>query len=196
MRLNRFLATAGLGSRRACEELIRAGRIVVNGETAVFPGPEVEPGKDRVTCDGETLRFPRRWIYLAMHKPAGYVTTHGDPQHRQTVDDLLGRWRGKVFAVGRLDRDSEGLLLFTNNGELSNRLLHPRYRQERTYLVWVRPHPTRRSSGGSKPGSASVRENGAVRAGCVFWGRRETRRGLESPCVKGSTGRSAASSPP
>ncbi len=141
MRLNRFLASSGLGSRRAVEELIRQGRVEVNGAIAGFPGPDVDPEKDEIRCDGERIRPPRRWLYLAMNKPAGYVTTLSDERGRKTIEDLLGGMKGRVFPIGRLDRSSEGLLLLTNNGELANRLLHPRFQQERTYLVWVRPVP-------------------------------------------------------
>ena len=118
------------------------------GHVGCFAGGDVFPAQAHAELRhggdvmNEPLHLPRRWIYLAMNKPSGYVTTHADPQHRQTVDELLGSWRGKVFAIGRLDRDTEGLLLFTNNGDLANRLLHPRYQRERTYLAWVRPHPT------------------------------------------------------
>lgn len=142
MRLNRFLAAAGLGSRRSCEALIQAGRIEVNGEIVdALPGPEIDLKRDDVRCDGERLRLPTRWLYYALHKPAGYVTTRSDERGRKTVEDLLGRLRGRLVPVGRLDRATEGLLLLTNNGELANRLLHPRYRQERTYVAWVRPAP-------------------------------------------------------
>jgi 23S rRNA pseudouridine2605 synthase len=141
MRLNRFLASAGLGSRRACEELIRQGRVEINGQIARLPGPPVDPGRDVIRCDGQRVRLPTSGVYLAMNKPAGYVTTRADEYGRRTVYDLLKKTYRGVFAVGRLDRASEGLLLLTNNGELANRLLHPRYGQERTYLVWVRPAP-------------------------------------------------------
>jgi 23S rRNA pseudouridine2605 synthase len=141
MRLNRFLASAGLGSRRSCEDLVRAGRIEVNGETVTFPGHEVDPAKDKVCADGERLRPPRSWLYYVMYKPAGYVTTRADERGRDTVDDLLGRLRGRIFPIGRLDRATEGLLLFTNNGELAERLLHPRFQHERTYVAWVTPAP-------------------------------------------------------
>lgn len=143
MRLNRFLASAGLGSRRSCEELIRAGRIDVNGVACGLPGPQVDPDADVVRCDGEIVRLPQKWLYYAMNKPAGYVTTHRDDRGRKSIDDLLGKLRGRLHSVGRLDRPTEGLLLLTNNGDLANRLLHPRYRQERTYFAWVRPRPTR-----------------------------------------------------
>jgi pseudouridine synthase len=141
MRLNRFLAAAGLGSRRSCEDLVREGRIEVNGVIVTFPGHEVEPGTDNVCSDGERVRAPRRWLYYVMYKLAGYVTTRADERGRKTVDELLGRLRGRVFPVGRLDRATEGLLLFTNNGELAERLLHPRFHHERTYVAWVTPPP-------------------------------------------------------
>ncbi len=141
MRLNRYLASSGLGSRRSCEELIRQGRVEVNGVTVGFPGPEVEPERDDVRCDGERVRPPRRRLYYVMNKPAGYITTLSDERGRRTIEELLGGLSGRVFPIGRLDRATEGLLLLTNNGDLANRLLHPRYRQDRTYLAWVRPAP-------------------------------------------------------
>lgn len=142
MRLNRFLALAGLGARRKCEDLVWEGRIEINGTTAHSPAQTVDPDKDRVTCDGERLRPPRVFLYAAMHKPSGFVVSAADERGRSTVYDLLPeRLRGKVRAVGRLDRASEGLLLFTNDGELANALMHPRHGVERTYLTWVSPPP-------------------------------------------------------
>ena len=114
----------------------------VNGEVVTEPGRRVDPHKDIVRCDGERRRLPKQWVFLALHKPAGYVTTRADEHGRKTVEELLGRYRGRVRPIGRLDRGSEGLLLFTNHGEVANRLLHPRYQQPRTYLVWVEPPPT------------------------------------------------------
>ncbi len=142
MRLNRFLALTGLGSRRACDLLIEQGRIEVNGEIVTRPGMRVDPHKDQVRSDGERRRLPRNWIFLAMNKPSGVVTTRSDELGRSTVDELLGRYRGRVIPIGRLDKGTEGLLLFTNHGEIAHRLLHPRYRQPRTYLVWVQPAPS------------------------------------------------------
>lgn len=143
LRLAQFLASAGLGSRRACESLIEQGRVEVNGETAELPGPRVDPERDRVTCDGERVRPPKLRLYLLMNKPAGILSTRSDEKGRRTVDSLLGKFRGKVVNVGRLDRATEGLLLFTNNGELVHKLLHPRFQQPRTYWVWVSPPPTK-----------------------------------------------------
>lgn len=141
MRLNRFLASAGLGSRRSCEELIVQGRVEVNGETITFPGAEIDDAAE-VRLDGERIRLPRRWLYYKLHKPAGYITTLSDEKGRATIEEFFGRLRGRIFPIGRLDRASEGLILLTNNGDLAHRLLHPRYQQERTYLAWVRPAPT------------------------------------------------------
>ena len=143
MRLNRFLAAAGLASRRGADPLIAEGRVEVNGEISTTLGQLVDPAHDVVRVDGERIRLPRHWIYYLLHKPAGFVTTRADELGRRTVDDLIGSLRGRVVPVGRLDRSSEGLLLLTNNGELIQRLLHPKYRQPRTYLVWVTPAPTR-----------------------------------------------------
>ncbi len=168
MRLNRFLALSGLGARRKCETLIWEGRIDVNGVPAESPGLSVDPDKDRITCDGERVRAPRVLLYAAMHKPSGFIVSASDERGRQTVYDLLPeRLRGKVRAVGRLDQASEGLLLFTNDGELAHALLHPSYGVERTYVAWITPPPSPDSlsalrSGvplgrGQKSGAAQVR---------------------------------------
>lgn len=142
MRLNRFLALTGLASRRKCEELIRESRIEINGTTVENLSTQVDPERDRVTYDGERLRIPDTFFYLMMHKPSGFVVSTSDERGRATVYELLpGPVRGKVQAVGRLDRGSEGLLLFTNDGVLANALLHPRHGVERLYVAWVAPPP-------------------------------------------------------
>lgn len=142
MRLNRYLALAGLGSRRNVESLILEGRVEVNGETVETPSYSVDPEKDRVTFDGERVRAPRSQLYLLMNKPSGVVVTASDERGRTTVYDLLpDKMRGRVRAVGRLDRASEGLLLFTNDGELSHALLHPSRGVKKSYLAWVTPTP-------------------------------------------------------
>lgn len=172
MRINRFLAMSGLGARRKCEELVREGRIEVNGLTVDSLAVEVDPDRDRVTCDGERLRPPRVLLYAMMHKPSGVVVTADDERGRTTVYDLLPeRLRGKVRAVGRLDQGSEGLLIFTNDGLLAHAILHPRSAVPRTYLVWVTPPPSGESlarlrSGvplgrGERSGPADVRILGA-----------------------------------
>ncbi len=172
MRINRFLAMSGLGARRACEELVREGRIEVNGVTVDTLAFEVDPDRDRVTCDGERLRPPRVLLYAMMHKPSGVIVSADDERGRLTVYDLLPeRLRGKVKAVGRLDQGSEGLLIFTNDGLLAHALLHPRRGVPRTYLAWVSPPPSGESlarlrSGvplgrGERSGAADVRVLGA-----------------------------------
>lgn len=136
MRLQRWLARQGLGSRRSCEELIRQGRVTVNGVVAPL-GASVGPA-DRVAVDGRILGAPPQQIYLVLHKPPGVIVSRRDPGGRPTVQAFLPpHLRLTVFPVGRLDQDSEGLLLLTNDGELANVLLHPRYGLHRTYLAWV-----------------------------------------------------------
>src|SRR5690606_16748850 len=135
LRLQAYLARAGVASRRASEELIREGRVRVNGRTAEL-GARVAVGRDRVELDGRELRLQRtEWI--ALNKPTGYVTTREDPGGRKTVYDLLPPQFHHLFHVGRLDRDSSGLLLLTNDGETANRLLHPRYGTTKEYLADV-----------------------------------------------------------
>lgn len=142
-RLQRALARAGHGSRRSSEELIVAGRVTVNGEVATL-GDKVDPGRDRVAVDGVTLNLDPSVRYYALHKPAGVVSTMSDPQGRPDLRAFVPTDGPRVFPVGRLDRDSEGLLLLTNDGELANRLLHPRYGVEKEYLAEVQGRPTER----------------------------------------------------
>lgn len=139
-RVQAVLAAAGLGSRRACEDLIRAGRVAVNG-TAVALGATADPDHDLITLDGQPVTVTPPLVYLVLNKPPGYVTTASDEYGRPAVPDLLPPLPARVFPVGRLDLDSEGLLLLTNDGELAARLMHPRYGIEREYLVWVRDVP-------------------------------------------------------
>ena len=142
-RLQRALARAGHGSRRSSEELIAAGRVTVNGSVATL-GDKVDTEHDTVTVDGVTLNLDPRVRYFALHKPAGVVTTMSDPQGRTDLREFLPAEGPRVFPVGRLDRDSEGLLLLTNDGELANRLLHPRFGVEKEYLAEVEGTPTDR----------------------------------------------------
>lgn len=135
MRLQKFLARAGVASRRASEELIREGRVRVDGRTVTEMGVRVDPDASRVTVDGKVVeRRPARWV--ALHKPVGYLCTRSDPRGRRTVYDLLpeGDLRD-LFHVGRLDYMSEGLLLLTNEGDVAHRLLHPSSEMERRYEV-------------------------------------------------------------
>lgn len=140
-RLQKLLARAGLGSRRACERLIREGRVRVNGRVARL-GERADPERDRITVDGKPLPPPERLLYIKLYKPRGVISTVRNPhEHRRTVTDLVPR-RERLYPVGRLDADSEGLILLTNDGELAYRLTHPRYGHEKEYRVLVRGRPT------------------------------------------------------
>lgn len=134
MRLQKFLARAGAASRRGAEDLMTAGRVAVNGVVCTELGTKVDPAIDIVTVDGNEVRLEDGPIYVVLNKPAGYVTTMDDPQGRPTVRELVPPVPG-LFPVGRLDRDTTGLLLFTTDGELSHTLLHPRYHVRKTYRV-------------------------------------------------------------
>jgi 23S rRNA pseudouridine2605 synthase len=135
-RLQKILAGAGLGSRRGCEELIKAGRVRVNGRRAEL-GESADPTKDVIELDGERVVVDAR-RYWIVHKPRNVVTTVRDPYGRQTVMHLLPDGIGKVYPVGRLDRESTGLLLLTNDGDLAQRLLHPSHESEKEYRVSVK----------------------------------------------------------
>ena len=141
IRLQKILSQAGVASRRASERLIEEGRVSVNGRTVREMGVKADPLADDIRVDGRRLRAPERHRYILMNKPAGVVTTRSDPQRRQTVIDLLDGVREYVYPVGRLDYDSEGLLLLTNDGELAARLTHPRHEVERTYEAYVAGTP-------------------------------------------------------
>jgi 23S rRNA pseudouridine2605 synthase len=133
VRLNRFLAAAGLGSRRHCDELIAAGRVAINGR--VCTDFSVQPGeRDHVKVDGKLVHGERR-LDIMLHKPAGFVSTRSDPNARDTIFDLLPPHLPRLFNVGRLDAQTEGLLVLTNDGELAQRLTHPRYKVEKEYEV-------------------------------------------------------------
>jgi len=139
-RLQKILAQAGFGSRRACEELIRQGRVAVNGLVAQL-GQKADPDRDRITVDGNVIQVQRRHVYVALHKPRGVLSDEGDEAGRfSTVRDLVPL-PGRLFAVGRLDLQSEGLLLLTDDGDLANRLTHPRYEHTKEYHVDVEGQP-------------------------------------------------------
>lgn len=140
-RLQRALARAGLGSRRSCEELIMAGKVRRNGVVATI-GDKVDVEVDVVEVQGVQVNLDPNVRYYMVHKPAGVVTTMNDPQGRTDVRSLLPDEGPRVFPVGRLDRDTEGLLLLTNDGDLANRLAHPRYGVEKEYLAEVEGRPT------------------------------------------------------
>ncbi|HEU5208750.1 MAG TPA: pseudouridine synthase [Longimicrobiales bacterium] len=136
VRLQKFLSQAGVASRRAAEQLMVSGRVRVNGKPATEPGIKVDPDRDVVEVDGRRVR-PAAPLWIALHKPRGYVTTRSDPQGRSTVYELLPAEHRRLFHVGRLDYDSEGLLLLTNDGDTAERLQHPRYEVDRVYNVDV-----------------------------------------------------------
>jgi 23S rRNA pseudouridine2605 synthase len=134
LRLNRFLAAAGIGSRRHCDELIAAGRVTINGR--VCTDFSAQPGeRDYVKVDRKLVRPPSRLIYILLHKPRGFVSTRQDPQARDTIFDLLPPKLPRLFHVGRLDAQSEGLLILTNDGDFAQRLTHPRHEIEKEYEV-------------------------------------------------------------
>ena len=141
-RLQKVLAHAGLGSRRACEEYILQGRVTVDGKVVRELGTRVDPRRSVVAVDGERIR-PERMVYYAVFKPKGYVSTNEDPAGRPRVVDLLPETSERVYAVGRLDEESTGLMILTNDGELANRLAHPRFGVEKTYRVLVAGTPDR-----------------------------------------------------
>ncbi len=141
-RLQRSLARAGFGSRRACEELIAAGRVRVNGTVATL-GDRVDPASDEVRVDGRGISVDPELRYFALHKPRGVTTTMRDPHAERDLTRLLPKGT-RVFPVGRLDRDTEGLLLLTNDGSLAHRLTHPRYGIEKEYLAEVDRVPSKR----------------------------------------------------
>ena len=136
-RLQKLLSAAGVCSRRRAEEYLKAGRVAVNGVPASL-GDKADPDRDAVTLDGVRVSAPAEHTYLMLNKPRGYVTTLSDEKGRRTAGELVADCGARVWPVGRLDLDSEGLLLFTDDGALTNRLLHPAHGVEKEYFVWVR----------------------------------------------------------
>jgi 23S rRNA pseudouridine2605 synthase len=138
VRLQKVLAAAGIGSRRACEILISEGRVEVNSEIVVEQGRRVDPERDVIRVDGARIPPPRRHRYLALNKPRGVVTTMSDPEGRRTVADLVTvGGKERLFHVGRLDTDTEGLLILTNDGDFAHRLAHPSYQVPKAYIAEV-----------------------------------------------------------
>jgi 23S rRNA pseudouridine2605 synthase len=142
VRLQKFLASAGFGSRRACEEYILQGRVTVDGDDVTDLGAKVDPDRQEVRVDGERVR-PQRKRYYLINKPPGYVSTNRDPRGRPRAIDLVPDKHARLFTVGRLDENSQGLMLVTNDGDLAERLAHPRYGVPRRYRVQVAGRPTR-----------------------------------------------------
>jgi pseudouridine synthase len=139
-RIQKYLSHAGISSRREAEKLIQEGRVVVNGKRVETLGMKIDPEKDKVKVDNKLVSLTRK-IYILLHKPKRYITSLHDPQGRPVVMDLLPELGTKVFPVGRLDYDAEGLILLTNDGDLAQKLQHPKYRIPRTYLVKVKGIP-------------------------------------------------------
>jgi 23S rRNA pseudouridine2605 synthase len=137
IRLQKVLAAAGLGSRRACETLIAAGRVSVDGETVQEQGRRVDPDRAVIRVDTLRINTVAGLVYLALNKPRGMVTTMTDPEGRPTVGELVADRSERLFHIGRLDADTEGLLLLTNDGELAHRLSHPSFEVPKTYLAEV-----------------------------------------------------------
>jgi len=136
IRLQKYLADCGLGSRRSCEQLITAGRVSVDGNTVTELGTRVDPVSQRVTCNGKRVA-PEAPVTVLLNKPPRVICTSNDPGGRTTVRDLLQDLPERIYTVGRLDYMSEGLILVTNDGEMAHALMHPRYHVEKTYKVWI-----------------------------------------------------------
>jgi 23S rRNA pseudouridine2605 synthase len=159
IRLQKFLAGAGIAARREAERMILAGRVELNGRVVRELGTRIDPARDSVRVDGRRVRGGERPVYLLLNKPRGYITSASDPQGRPTILDLLPRLHERVFPVGRLDWNSEGLLILTNDGDLAHRLSHPAWHVPKVYRVKVK---------GIVPSSALE----AVRRGLFLDGRR------------------------
>ncbi|RKU19475.1 pseudouridine synthase [Candidatus Poribacteria bacterium] len=142
MRLEKYIATSGIASRRAVKKSIQAGLVSVNGEPVLVPGHPINVGIDAVEFEGKRVEPLVERIYLMLNKPAGYLTTRRDERRRPTVMDLVADLPDTIYPVGRLDLETEGLLLFTNDGDFAYRLLHPSHEVEKTYLVWVKGVPS------------------------------------------------------
>lgn len=140
-RLQKILANAGVASRRKCEELIKAGKVQVNDEVVTTLGVKADPSVDVITVNGKAISVASDKIVLAFHKPKGVITSTSDPEGRKTVMDFMKGVGARVYPIGRLDYDTEGLLLLTNDGELANMLMHPRHHVEKTYHATVKGVP-------------------------------------------------------
>lgn len=160
-RLQKLLAQAGYGSRRACESIVADGRVAVNGQIAKL-GDKADPAVDVVTVDGRRLKMESPHVYIILNKPRYIVTTNEDEFGRKTVRDLVD-YDGQIYPVGRLDADSEGLVLLTNDGELANVLTHPRYEHDKEYLVFVMGRPEAKTLNSWRRGVVIPDETGGYR---------------------------------
>lgn len=136
-RLQKVMAHAGIASRRKSEEFIRHGEVKVNGKLITEPGYKVDPEQDKILVRGEDISLETK-VYILLNKPAGYISTVDDPQNRKTVLDIIPNISQRIYPVGRLDRDSRGLLLLTNDGDLTYKLTHPSHEIQKTYLVEIK----------------------------------------------------------
>lgn len=136
MRLNKFLAGCGVASRRKCDELISEGKVEVNGVKVDSLGLKIDEKKDKVTVEGKAVKLPSSFVYIKLNKPKGYACTASDEKGRKTIYDLV-ECEERLFSIGRLDYDTEGLIILTNDGNFANQVAHPRYKMEKEYRVTV-----------------------------------------------------------
>ncbi|HMO05646.1 MAG TPA: pseudouridine synthase [Kiritimatiellia bacterium] len=136
VRLHKYLASCGVASRRRCEQLMTEGRVEVDGVIVREPGAQVEPERQEIRCNGRIVR-PERNVYIALHKPPGHVCSSRDPDGRPLVIDLVPAELGRLYTIGRLDTNSEGLILLTNDGDFAHRLSHPRHNIRKVYEIWL-----------------------------------------------------------
>ena len=159
-RLQKIMAVCGVASRRKAEEMIAAGRVMVNGAVVKEPGTKADAGRDQICVDGKPLKGPERILYFLLHKPKGYVTTVSDPEGRLTVMELMKKCPERVYPVGRLDYASEGLLLMTNDGALAQKLMKAGSHVPKTYLVKISGKPGERAISRLRAGITIELEDG------------------------------------
>ena len=191
-RLQKIIAASGISSRRVAEKMIVEGRVTVNEAVVMQLGAKADIGADEIRVDGKLILPEVSKVYLMLHKPRGYVTTLHDPERRAVVTDLLSGVSERIFPVGRLDYDSEGLLLLTNDGDFSQRVQHPRFKIPKTYMVKIEGNLTRSEmralsegirlpDGNFKPENLQIQRKSSWLAATIAEGRnRLIRRGLES----------------
>ena len=136
MRLNKFLSNSGVASRRKCDQIIAEGKVTVNGKVVTEMGLQINEKKDKIAVEGRAIALPSSFVYIKLHKPKGYACTAHDEKGRKTIFDLV-KSEERLFSIGRLDYDTEGLILLTNDGDFANRVAHPRYHLEKEYQVTI-----------------------------------------------------------
>lgn len=136
MRINKFLSNSGLASRRKCDQLIEEGKVFVNGKQVTELGSQINEKKDKVTVEGKTITLPSSFVYIKLNKPKGYACTAQDEKGRKTIYDLIDS-EERLFSIGRLDYDTEGLILLTNDGDFANKVAHPKFNIDKEYRVTV-----------------------------------------------------------